>query len=91
MTHTRRERDAVLRNGRPTTQERLEVPSTRTGCGSRHMAQERELLAKRQMLEQEARKKYDELDAIFQRIHETDQKIEEQREKQMRKERESEE
>lgn len=26
MTHTRRERDALLRNGRQTTQERLEVP-----------------------------------------------------------------
>ena len=26
MTHTRKERDAVLRNGRPTKQERLEVP-----------------------------------------------------------------
>lgn len=62
------------------------VPSTRAGCGSRHMAIERELLAKRQMLEQEARKKYDELDVIFQQIHETDQKIEEQRDKQTRRE-----
>jgi len=47
------------------------------------MGKERELLAKRQMLEQEARKKYDELDVIFQQIHETDKKIEEQREKQI--------
>ena len=31
MTHTRRERDAVLRNGRPTTQERLEVPKETKG------------------------------------------------------------
>jgi len=46
------------------------------------MAQERELLAKRRMLEAEAKKKYDELDAIFQKIHETDLKIEEQRDKQ---------
>jgi len=59
------------------------VPSTRAGRGSRHMAQERELLAKRQMLEQEARKKYDELDVIFQQIWETNAKIEEQREKQI--------
>jgi len=50
---------------------------------SAHMGKERELLAKRQMLEQEARKKYDELDIIFQQIHETDKKIEEQREKQI--------
>jgi len=50
---------------------------------SAHMGKERELLAKRQMLEQEARKKYDELDVIFQQIHETDKKIEEQREKQI--------
>jgi len=50
------------------------------------MAQERELLAKRAMLEDEARKKYDELDVIFQQIHETDKKIEEQRQKQEREE-----
>ena len=34
----------------------------------RHMARERELLAKRQMLKEEVRKKYDELDVIFQEI-----------------------
>ena len=51
---------------------------------SGHMAQERELLAKRQMLEQDARKKFDELDVIFQQIVETNTKIEEQREKQVR-------
>lgn len=51
---------------------------------SRHMSQERELLAKRQMLEQEARKKYDELDEIFQQITETNVKIEEQRQKQQK-------
>ena len=49
---------------------------------SGHMGKERELLAKRQMLEQEAHKKYDELDVIFQQIVETDKKIEEQRQKQ---------
>ena len=86
MTHTKRERDVLLRNGRPTKQLRLnKVPSTRAGMG-RHMAQERELLAKRAMLEDEARKKYDELDVIFQQIHETDKKIEEQRQKQEREE-----
>ena len=82
MTHTKRERDILLRNSRPTKQQRLDiVPSTTAGRG-RHMAQERELLAKRRMLEAEAKKKYDELDAIFQKIHETDLKIEEQRDKQ---------
>jgi len=40
-------------------------------------------MAKRAMLEDEARKKYDELDVIFQQIHETNLKIEEQREKQI--------
>ena len=40
-------------------------------------------MAKRAMLEDEARKKYDELDVIFQQIHETDKKIQEQREKQI--------
>ena len=49
---------------------------------SGHMGKERELLAKRRMLEQDAHKKYDELDVIFQKIVETDKKIEEQREKQ---------
>ena len=48
----------------------------------RHMAKERELLAKCLMLEQEARQKYDELDIIFQQIVETKAKIEEQRQKQ---------
>ena len=86
MTHTRRERDAILRNGRQTTQERLDkVPSTTLGCGSRsrHMGIERNLLIKRAMLEDEARKKYDELDAIFQKIWEINTEIEEQREKQI--------
>jgi len=50
------------------------------------MGKERELLAKRRMLEQIARNKYDELDEIFQQITETDEKIEEQREKQQGKE-----
>ena len=77
----KRANDALLRNGRQTKQDRLEVPSTK--AGSRHMAQERELLAKRAMLEQDARKKYDELDMIFQQIHETNLKIEEQRQKQL--------
>lgn len=66
--------------------ENKKVPSTTAGCGSRHMAIERELLAKRQMLVQDAKKKYDELDVIFQQIHETDKKIEEQRDKQTRRE-----
>jgi len=34
---------------------------------SAHMGKERELLAKRQMLEQEANKKWDELEIIFQK------------------------
>ena len=60
------------------------VPSTIIGRGSRsrYMGIERELLAKLQMLEQDAHKKYDELDVIFQQIVETDKKIEEQRQKQ---------
>ena len=49
---------------------------------SGHMGKERELLAKLRMLEQDAYKKYDELDIIFQHIVETKAKIEEQREKQ---------
>ena len=83
---TRRERDALLRNSRPTKQERLDVPSAIVARASKaaHMGKERELLAKKQMLEQDARQKYDELDEIFQQIHETDQKIEEQRQKQQR-------
>jgi len=52
------------------------------------MGIERELLAKRRMLEQDAHKKYDELEVIFQQIWETNKKIEEQREKQQ-KEREA--
>ena len=50
---------------------------------SGHMGKERELLAKLRMLEQDAYKKYDELDIIFQQIVETNAKIEEQREKQV--------
>ena len=60
------------------------VPSTSIGRGSRsrYMGIERELLAKRQMLRQEAHKKYDELDIIHQRIVETNAEIEKVREKQ---------
>jgi len=50
---------------------------------SAHMGKERELLAKRRMLEEDARKKYDELDVIFQKIWEVNKLIEEQREKQI--------
>jgi len=50
---------------------------------SAHMGKERELLAKRRMLEEDARKKYDELDVIFQKIWEVNKEIEEQREKQI--------
>lgn len=62
------------------------VPSTIVGRASQaaHMGKERELLAKRRMLEQDARKKYDELDIIFQQIAETNAKIEEQIQKQVR-------
>ena len=49
---------------------------------SRHMGREREFLAKLRMLEQDAYRKYDELDEIFQQIVETNAKIEEQRQKQ---------
>ena len=35
---------------------------------SRHMSQERELLAKRQMLRQDVHNKFDELDALFQQV-----------------------
>ena len=61
------------------------VPSTIIGRGSRsrYMGIERELLAKRQMLRQEAHKKYDELDIIHQRIVETNAEIEKVREKQV--------
>ena len=79
--HNKRVKDKLLLNGRPLKQERLEVPSTRAGRG-RHMAQERELLARRRMLEDKAKEKYDELEVIFQQIKETNEKIEEQREKQ---------
>ena len=50
---------------------------------SRHMGQERELLAKRKMLKNDAQKKFDELDEIFQQIAETNAKIEKQRKKQL--------
>ena len=61
------------------------VPSTIIGRGSRsrYMGIERELLAKREMLQQEAHKKYDELDIIHQRIVETNAEIEKVREKQV--------
>ena len=61
------------------------VPSTSMGreSRSRYMGIERELLAKRQMLEQDAHKKYDELDIIHQRICETNAEIEKAREKQV--------
>ena len=85
MTHTKRERDALIRNSRPLKQTRLDkVPNTIEGRGSRikHMYHERRLLEKRQILEEKARKKYDELEVIFQQIKETNEKIEEQRDKQ---------
>jgi hypothetical protein len=47
------------------------------------MEHERKLLIKRRMLEQEAHQKFDELEIIFQRMYETDEKIEEQRQKQV--------
>ena len=57
-----------------------EVPDTIVARASTaaHMGKERELLAKKRMLEQDARKKYDELDEIFQQIAEVTNKIEEQ-------------
>ena len=61
------------------------VPCTAIGreSRSRHMGIERELLAKRKMLEQQAHKKFDELDVIHQRIVETNAEIEKAREKQV--------
>ena len=61
------------------------VPSTSIGreSRSRYMGIERELLAKRQMLEQQAHKMFDELDIIHQRIVETNAEIEKAREKQV--------
>ena len=50
---------------------------------SRYMGIERELLAKGEMLQQEAHKKYDELDIIHQRIVENNAEIEKAREKQL--------
>ncbi len=81
---TRRQRDAIIRNGRPTKQERLPSAIVARASKAAHMGKERELLAKRRMLENDARKKYDELDEIFQQIVETDQKIEKQRQKQLK-------
>ena len=49
---------------------------------SSHMHHERRLLAKKRILEQKAREKYDELDAIFFKITEVNKKIEEQIQKQ---------
>jgi len=62
------------------------VASTIKGCGSKNhpMMHERRLLAKRRMLEEQAQIKQWELEAIFQMIYDTDKKIEEQREKQMK-------
>ena len=61
------------------------VPDTIVARASKasHMGKERELLTKLRMLEQDAHKKYYELDIIFQQIVETKAKIEEQREKQV--------
>ena len=61
------------------------VPSTIIGreSRSRYMGIERELLAKRQMLEQQAHKIFDKLDIIHQRIVETNAEIEKAREKQV--------
>ncbi len=81
---TRRQRDAIIRNGRPTKQERLPNAIMARASRARHMGLERELLAKRRMLEQDVRKKYDELDEIFQQIVETNKKIEAQRDKQLK-------
>lgn len=84
--HNRRVKDKLLLNGRPLRQERLEVPSTTEGAGSRSKAfeHERKLLHKRKILVEDAMAKYDELDTIFQKIHDTDKEIEKQREKQVR-------
>ena len=78
--------DAFLRNGRPTKQERLDkVPSTTEGSESRSKAfeHERKLLEIRKDLEDQAQKKYNELDSIFQQLHEVNDKIEHQRRKQI--------
>jgi hypothetical protein len=53
-------------------QKEKKVPSTIAGSGSRHMGLERELLAKRQMLEQDAKKIFDDLDTLFQQVIESD-------------------
>ena len=60
------------------------VPDTIVARASKasHMGKERELLTKLRMLEQDAHKKYDELDIIHQRIVETKAEIEKVREKQ---------
>ena len=50
---------------------------------SAHMMHERRLRAKRLILEQEAKVKYDELDAVFFKIAQVNAEIEEQREKQV--------
>ena len=66
--------------------EKEKLPSAIVARASKaaHMGKERELLAKRRILEQNAYQKYDELDEIFQQIVETDKKIEEQRQKQIK-------
>lgn len=48
-----------------------------------HMGKERELLAKRQILEREAHDILDQLDAIFFKIAQVNAEIEEQRERQV--------
>jgi len=50
---------------------------------SKAMEHERKLLIKYKMLEEEAHKIFDDLEVIFQRMFETKQEIEEQREKQI--------
>ena len=52
---------------------------------SSHMMHERRLLKERLVLEKKAKKKYDELDAIFFKIAEINRKIEEQIVKQVNK------
>ena len=64
--------------------EKEKVPNAIVARASKasHMGKERELLAKRQMLEQQAQKKYDELDEIFQKLADTKADIEHHRRKQ---------
>jgi len=83
----KRANDVLLQNRRQTKQTRLDkVPSTTEGSVVRSKAfeHERKLLEIRKDLEEQARTKYDELDSIFQQIHEINEKIEIQRRKQIK-------